>query len=73
MDNGLNNVDDIVSMLDSMMADGHGHVNVSVDPDQQEGKTVQTMGCIDCAKGDLACSIPTLHDGIDEYMEGDTH
>ncbi len=70
MDNGLNNVDDIVSMLDNMMANGHGHVNVSVDP-EQDGKTVQTMGCIDCAKGDLACSIPTLHDGIDEYMEGD--
>jgi hypothetical protein len=73
MDNGLNNVDDIVSMLDSMMANGHGHVNVSVDPNQEVGKTVQTMGCIDCAKGDLACSIPTLHEGIDEYMEGDTH
>ena len=72
MDNGLSNVDDIVSMLDNMMGNGHGHVNVSVDLDQ-EGKSVQTMGCTDCAKGDLACSIPTLHDGIDEYMDGDIH
>ena len=71
MDNGLSNVDDIVSMLDDMMGKGHGHVNVTVDPDQAEGKSVTTLGCTDCAKGDLACSIPTLHEGIDEYLETD--
>lgn len=26
-----NQIDDIVSMLDNMMGNGHGHVNVSVD------------------------------------------
>ena len=30
MDNGLSNVDDIVSMLDDMVANGHGHINVSM-------------------------------------------
>lgn len=70
MDNGLSNVDDIVSMLDDMVAHDHGHINVSVDPDAM-GKSVETMGCTDCAKGDLACSIPTLHEGIDEYLEQD--
>lgn len=68
MNNGLSNVDDLVAMLDNMIANGHGHVNVSVDPDAV-GKRVETLGCTDCAKGDLACSIPTLHEGIDEYME----
>lgn len=67
MDNNLSNVDDIVSMIDNMMANGHGHVNVSVDPDAV-GKTVTTLGCTDCAKGDTACSIPTLHEGIDEGL-----
>ncbi|MBQ8165726.1 MAG: hypothetical protein IJZ96_01665 [Lachnospiraceae bacterium] len=70
MDNGLSNVDDIVAMLDDMMSKGHGHVNVSVDPDTV-GKKVDTLGCTDCAKGDLACAIPTLHEGIDEYMNQD--
>jgi hypothetical protein len=70
MDNGLSNIDDIVAMLDDMMSKGHGHVNVSVDPDAV-GKKVDTMGCTDCAKGDLACAIPTLHEGIDEYMNQD--
>ncbi len=70
MDNGLSNIDDIVAMLDDMMSKGHGHVNVSVDLDAV-GKKVDTLGCTDCAKGDLACSIPTLHEGIDEYMNQD--
>ncbi|MBR3599763.1 MAG: hypothetical protein IKL53_07770 [Lachnospiraceae bacterium] len=70
MDNGLSNVDDIVAMLDDMMSKGHGHVNVTVDPDTV-GKKVDTLGCTDCAKGDLACAIPTLHEGIDEYMNQD--
>lgn len=70
MDNGLSNIDDIVAMLDDMMSKGHGHVNVSVDPDTV-GKKVDTLGCTDCAKGDLACAIPTLHEGIDEYMNQD--
>ncbi len=65
MDDKLNNVNDLVSMLDNMVENGHGHINVSVDP-EQEGKTVQTLGCLDCAKGDLACSVPTLMEGMDD-------
>lgn len=65
MDNNLSNIDDIVSMLDNMVEKEHGHINVSVDPNQ-EGKSVQTLGCLDCAKGDLACSVPTLMEGMDD-------
>ncbi len=68
MDNGLSNVDDIVAMLDNMVADGHGHINVSYDPDK-EGSEVETLGCLDCAKGNLACAVPTLHEGIDDAFE----
>mgnify|MGYP000759770656 FL=1 len=62
-------VDDIVTMLDNMMENGHGHVNVSVDDSVEAGKkSAITMGCTDCAKGDLACSVPTLMEGMDEEL-----
>ncbi len=64
MNDKLSTVDDIVVMLDSMMSSGHGHVNVSVDP-EAESDSIQTLGCTDCAKGDLACHVPTLHEGLD--------
>lgn len=67
MDN-QNMIDDIVSMLDNSAANGVGHMNVTVnaaDGDALE-KNVETMGCTDCAKGDLACSVPTLHEGVEE-------
>lgn len=61
-------IDDIVSMLDNSTAKGVGHLNVTVN--QTDGNTleknVKTMGCTDCAKGDLACSVPTLHEGVEE-------
>ena len=62
----LNDVNDIVSMLDNMVAGGTGHINVTIDENAEAGKTVETMGCIDCAKGDLACSVPTLMEGMDD-------
>ena len=62
----LNDVNDIVAMLDSMVESGTGHINVTIDPEAGAGKTVETMGCIDCAKGDLACSVPTLMEGMDD-------
>ena len=65
-----NQIDDIVAMLDQMMGDGQGHVNVSIDDAIAEGeKTTATLGCTDCAKGDLACSVPTLTEGMDEELK----
>ena len=32
-----------------------------------EAETVQTMGCTDCSRTPLACSVPTLHDGLDDF------
>ncbi|MBP5624285.1 MAG: hypothetical protein J6X36_05400 [Lachnospiraceae bacterium] len=59
-------IDDLVKMLDSDMSAGVGHVNVDFDENSQ-GKTVQTMGCTDCSRTPLACSVPTLHQGLDDY------
>ena len=63
-----NMIDDLVKMLDSGMTDGVGHVNVDYDQDNQESKNVQTMGCTDCSRTPLACSVPTLEQGLDDYQ-----
>ncbi len=70
MSDKLSKVDDIVSMLDGMVGSGVGHINLSINEDQS-GDTVETLGCTDCAKGNLACNIPTLHEGIDEGLKVD--
>ncbi len=66
-------LDDIVAFLDASVAKGVGHLNVEVNASGGETveKSVDTLGCIDCAKGNLACSVPTLHDGIDEGLDVD--
>ena len=54
-------IDDLINMLDSGMAKGVGHVNVDCDEE------VETMGCTDCSRTPLACSVPTLEQGLDDY------
>ena len=56
----------IIKMLDGGMAKGVGHVNVECNEDADESKNVQTMGGLDCSSSAMACSIPTLHEGIDD-------
>ncbi len=60
-------IDDLVKMLDSGMAAGVGHVNVDYDQEAGQSKNVQTMGCTDCSRTPLACSVPTLEQGLDDY------
>ena len=60
-------VDDLVKMLDSGMVMGVGHVNVDYDEESKQSKNVQTMGCTDCSRTPLACSVPTLEDGLDDF------
>lgn len=60
-------IDDLVKMLDSGMTDGVGHVNVDFDGTGKQSKNVQTMGCTDCSRTPLACSVPTLEEGLDDY------
>lgn len=58
-------IEDLVKMLDSGMGQGVGHINV--DTSNTDTKSVQTMGCTDCSRTPLACSVPTLHQGLDDY------
>ncbi|MCR5735066.1 MAG: hypothetical protein K6G22_10710 [Lachnospiraceae bacterium] len=58
--------DDLVAFLDKSFSSGVGHVNVDTD-ESSESKTVETMGCTDCSRTPLACSVPTLEQGLDDY------
>ena len=58
-------IEDIVAMLDSLTESGSGHMSVEV-VEGKENLEVEQMGCLDCAKGNMACAVPTLHAGIDE-------
>lgn len=60
-------IDDLVKMLDAGMAKGTGHVNVDCNT-EETSKQVQTMGCTDCSRTPLACSVPTLEQGMDDYQ-----
>ena len=61
-------IDEIVAMIDGFMSEDGGHLNVSVD---ETGKVdmdsvhVHKTVSLDCAKGNLACNVPTLFDGMD--------
>ena len=61
-------IEDLVRQLDNGMAKGVGHVNVEVDTNINTSKNVETMGCTDCSRTPLACSVPTLHQGLDDYQ-----
>ena len=60
-------IDELVAMLDNGVVNGVGHVNVQNDPAEESLMTVDTMGCTDCSRTPLACSVPTLHQGLDDY------
>ena len=60
-------IDDLVAMLDAGMAGGVGPVNVDTSDEVEGMKSVETMGCTDCSRTPLACSVPTLHQGLDDF------
>ncbi|MBR3308151.1 MAG: hypothetical protein IKI75_12985 [Lachnospiraceae bacterium] len=61
-------IQDLVAQLDGGFSQGVGHVNVSTDGGSEGKKEVETMGCTDCSRTPLACSVPTLHQGIDDFQ-----
>ena len=60
-------IEDLVKMLDSGMTNGVGHINVEYNEQASQSKNVQTMGCTDCSRTPLACSVPTLEQGLDDF------
>ena len=63
----MDQIDDLVALLDGSFGAGVGHLNVEVDENQTEARSTETMGCTDCSRTPLACSVPTLHQGLDDY------
>lgn len=63
----MTNIDDLVAFLDGSATKGVGHINVDTDENVEGAKNVETMGCTDCSRTPLACSVPTLHQGLDDY------
>ena len=60
-------INDLIAQLDEGTAKGVGHINVDVDENATQSKTVETMGCTDCSRTPLACSVPTLFEGLDDF------
>ena len=60
-------IDDLITLLDSGMTNGVGHVNVDFNEKEKQSKNIQIMGCTDCSRTPLACSVPTLEEGLDDY------
>ena len=62
-------IDDLVAQLDAGFSSAKpvGHVNVNINDASDEAKEVQTLGCTDCSRTPLACSVPTLHQGLEDY------
>lgn len=58
-------VEDIIAMLDGSVEKGVGHINVDVDEKKESSVQIET-GCADCSSNPTACSIPTLHIGLDD-------
>ena len=58
-------IEDLINQLDSGMNKGVGHINVFGDGETDEVKEVETIGCADGSRNPLACSVPTLHEGLD--------
>lgn len=51
--------DDIMDMIERLMADGTGHVTVTPEELQDGGLKVDTYRSMDCSKGNMACCVPT--------------
>lgn len=59
-------IDDVLSMIEGFMSQGGGHMNVEVDSqDESLEKHVVTMNSNECAGQNMACKVPTLHEGLD--------
>lgn len=51
-------IENLVAMLDQLMEDGGGHINVQVE--EEDGMVqVQTVNSTDCSLGNGACAQPT--------------
>ncbi|MCH5185950.1 MAG: hypothetical protein J1F64_07480 [Oscillospiraceae bacterium] len=58
-------IDELVKMMDDFVTNGGGHLEVKAEGDTGTVETT-TYKSTDCALGNKACQVPTLHKGIDD-------
>lgn len=61
-------IDDIVAMIDGFMSADGGHLNISVDETgnvASDSIHIDKTASVDCSKGNVACRVPTLFEGMD--------
>jgi hypothetical protein len=61
-------INEIVDMLDAFAIRGGGHVNLTVEDINGQEVIANTLS-VDCSNPQSACSVPTLHKGIDDDIE----
>lgn len=60
-------IDDIINMLDGFVKNNIEHMNIEVQNGAVvKDKNVKIINSLDCAKGNLACQVPTLLDCIED-------
>ncbi len=58
----LKDIDEIIKLIETQMENGVGHVNFDIN---ENGITsINTVQ--ECCTKDMACQIPTLHEGLDD-------
>ncbi len=62
-------IEGLIRLLDEGAARGVGHMNIAWAPDGKTGMEIQT-GSPDCSIVPTACSVPTLHEGLDREENG---
>lgn len=63
-------IDELVNLLDGFMEKGGGHMNVQVNDSMHTDEvTVETFNSQSCSRGNLACAIPNLYQGMDETID----
>jgi hypothetical protein len=67
-------IEELIRLLDQGAQSGVGHINVGcmdTDGSPADGASERSSspsvekGCVDCSRTPLACSVPTLHEGLD--------
>lgn len=59
MNNDDKQAEELVDMIETLMANGSGHLTISEDDLENGGVSVKTYRSMDCSKGNMACCQPT--------------
>ena len=59
----MDDINEIIRLIESSMQNGAGHVNVKVEED---GVKTEVTSAQDVCGENMACKIPTQHEGYDE-------